>query len=584
VRPDTKVLSTTIAEAASVLDCDPLTARHSRSLRDLNERLKAQRLHLAVLGQFKRGKSTFLNALLGIQILPTAVVPLTSIPTFISWWPQSGFRIQFGSSEPPREVVSNDHGYLCEELARYVAEEKNPANILRVSSVDVGVPAPLLAGENVLIDTPGIGSTHRHNTDATLRALPQYDAAVVVLSPDPPITDAEVTFLLQLDARIEKTIFVMNKMDTIDEADRKTIERFLRSVLADKVPRLNEAPIFSVSSRDALEAKLASDQVMLEQSGMIAVEEYLDQYVAIEKAATLRAAIQNKAKDVLLNASDEIALRLRTFEMPLRQLEERVGLFSEAIRNAEDHRLILPDLIAGRKRRIVSRLEEEIVLLRAEAEKQLGKYVVTKLAQSGRWDAEAAATHATAIEDYFEAAQRNLFAAFSAELDEALSFLQAGIDSLLASVRRSAEDLFGMEFHRSAANPPLEIRSEPYWVSAIVNLRLMPNASSLARYLVPTSWRNAWLQARLLRDTKELVLQNAENLRWSLVRTFDEIFLRASTDLQCRVEDVAGSLRHVVTSTLEQRSSQQTSVESDVERLKKLKFELNGFCRVLGGI
>ena len=59
-------------------------AQLTGSLSDLGERLQQGRIHLAVLGQFKRGKSTFLNALLGETILPTAVIPLTAIPTFIS--------------------------------------------------------------------------------------------------------------------------------------------------------------------------------------------------------------------------------------------------------------------------------------------------------------------------------------------------------------------------------------------------------------------------------------------------------------------------------------------------------------------
>jgi Dynamin family len=580
--PDGKVLSTTILEAARVLGSDPLSARHSESLRNLNERLKAQRLHLAVLGQFKRGKSTFLNALLGSPLLPTAVVPLTSIPTFISWRPKPCFRVQFSSSEAPREVASSDPDYLREELARYVAEESNPANVLNVSSVDVGYPAPLLVGENVLIDTPGIGSTHRHNTDAALRALPQCDAAIVVLSPDPPITDAEVTFLLQLAGWIKKTIFVINKMDTIEEADRGQIERFLRSVLAERLPLLSEAPIFGVSSREALQAKLASDRILLERSGIIPVEEFLSRYLAREKATTLRAAVRSKAIDILLNACDEIALRLRALEMPLQELEVKVGLFSEAIRNAEDHRLVLPDLIAGRKRRIVSRLEIEISRLREEAEDRLATRVTTELARSGQWSQEAAASHTAAVEEYFDAAQRNLFRGFSCEIDEALSFLQVSIDDLLTNVRRSAEDFFDVAFQGSTMAPPLEIRSEPYWVSAYVNTRLMPDLSSFVRYIVPRSWRGAWLRARLLGETRELVLQNAEHLRWSLLRAFDENFLRASADLQRRIDDAAGRMRQLVTTTFEQRNSQQSGIEPDVERLKKLKCELDALNKVLG--
>jgi predicted GTPase len=65
----------------------------------------------------------------------------------------------------------------------------------------------------VLIDTPGIGSTHRHNTGMTLRFLPQCDAALFLVSADPPITEVEVAFLIEVRNRVQDLFFVMNKMD-----------------------------------------------------------------------------------------------------------------------------------------------------------------------------------------------------------------------------------------------------------------------------------------------------------------------------------------------------------------------------------
>ena len=59
----------------------PLLAR----LGMLRRRLDQEHLQLAVLGQFKRGKSTFINALLGADLLPTGVIPLTAVATFIAW-------------------------------------------------------------------------------------------------------------------------------------------------------------------------------------------------------------------------------------------------------------------------------------------------------------------------------------------------------------------------------------------------------------------------------------------------------------------------------------------------------------------
>ncbi len=69
----------------------------------LKERLEEGRFHLAILGQFKRGKSTLLNALIGESILPTSVVPLTAIPTFVEYGPERGVRVHYQEDKPSDE-------------------------------------------------------------------------------------------------------------------------------------------------------------------------------------------------------------------------------------------------------------------------------------------------------------------------------------------------------------------------------------------------------------------------------------------------------------------------------------------------
>ena len=75
----------------------------TKPLASLCERLQMSRLQIAVLGQFKRGKSTFINAPLGTSLLPSAVVPATSIPTFIAWGPALLIRVTYQDNRPADE-------------------------------------------------------------------------------------------------------------------------------------------------------------------------------------------------------------------------------------------------------------------------------------------------------------------------------------------------------------------------------------------------------------------------------------------------------------------------------------------------
>ena len=153
----------------------------------MRDRVQHERLQIAVIGQFKRGKSTFVNALIGAPVLPTAVVPLTAIGTFIGWRNEPLIQVQFADGRPIEHFTASEVEDIRKILSRFVTEEENPKNRLGLERVDFFYPAPILADGTILIDTPGIGSTFTHNTEAALRLIPESHASLVVLSSDPPI-------------------------------------------------------------------------------------------------------------------------------------------------------------------------------------------------------------------------------------------------------------------------------------------------------------------------------------------------------------------------------------------------------------
>jgi hypothetical protein len=152
----------------------------------LNARLSDGRFYVACVGQFKRGKSTLLNALVGQSLLPAGVVPITTAVTVLRYGERVRARVRLGAEW---------HDIAPSELAAYVSEEQNPANEKGVSVVEVFVPNSLLASGMCLVDTPGIGSVITANTEATRAFVPHIDAALVVIGADPPISADEVTLI-----------------------------------------------------------------------------------------------------------------------------------------------------------------------------------------------------------------------------------------------------------------------------------------------------------------------------------------------------------------------------------------------------
>src|SRR6266540_4075285 len=154
-----------------------LTVASEASL--LAARVEEGLFYVACVGQFKRGKSTLINALVGEPLLPTGVAPVTAIPTVVRY------------GEPAARVkrAQGDWvGVAPGELAAWVTEAGNPSNRKQVVGVEAFVPSPLLATGMCLVDTPGLGSVFEVNTRATREFVPHIDAAVVVLGADPPIS------------------------------------------------------------------------------------------------------------------------------------------------------------------------------------------------------------------------------------------------------------------------------------------------------------------------------------------------------------------------------------------------------------
>lgn len=207
------------------------------------ERLSEGRFDVACVGQFKRGKSTLINALVGEAVLPAGVVPVTSVVTVVRWGERRAARVRFGH----RAWEDCDPGAL--EI--YVSEEHNPSNEKDVSGVEVFVPSPLLAGGLCLVDTPGIASISVASTAATRAFVPHVDAALVVLGADPPISGAELDLVEALAGTVGEMVFVLNKADRLPETERAEAVRYTARVLGERLRR-PVGPILQVSAAERL--------------------------------------------------------------------------------------------------------------------------------------------------------------------------------------------------------------------------------------------------------------------------------------------------------------------------------------------
>jgi Dynamin family len=211
----------------------------AREASALAERVTEERFFVACVGQFKRGKSTLLNALVGLPVLPTGVIPVTALATILRHGSSSRAEVHFQNG--------SNHEIPVSSIAQYVSEELNPHNQKGASVVEVFLPSPLLASGMCLVDTPGVGSVFADNTAVTREFVPHIDAALMVIGADPPISGEEMNLIEDVARHATDILFVLNKADRLAERDSHQAVTFAQHIVAERTGR-SAGQVFRVSA------------------------------------------------------------------------------------------------------------------------------------------------------------------------------------------------------------------------------------------------------------------------------------------------------------------------------------------------
>jgi small GTP-binding protein len=307
--------------------------------------------YLVFLGQFKRGKTTLLNSLLGTDLLPVGVLPLTSIVTVVRHAPQPGARVRFMSGRQ-REVT-------LEEVAEYATERENPKNRKGVAEVEVFYPSPWLEAGLCLIDTPGIASAFEHNTQVAYQFVPRADAAIFVLSPESPLSQSELEFLHHIRNSVGKIFFVLNKADQVSDAERQEILDFACQIIREQMPE-GELRFFCVSARQALEAQIRQDTVGLRSSGLPRLLEALDHFLERHAADLLVQSTCAALERVMRGELLALELESRALRVSTEELQEKIRMIEQAWKALDARHREAGYVLYGEIRALEARLEGEL--------------------------------------------------------------------------------------------------------------------------------------------------------------------------------------------------------------------------------
>ncbi|MGD0446327.1 MAG: dynamin family protein [Edaphobacter sp.] len=315
----------------------------------LKRKLASNQLHLAVLGQMKRGKSSFINALLGAEVLPTGVLPVTATITEIKYGPAPCATILRTTGQREEVGIST--------LADYITEAGNPGNKKQVASVEITYPSPFLESGMILIDTPGIGSTHAHNTRTTEAYLERVDAGIVIFSIDPPITEAESKFLREIKEDISKLFFVLNKTDVASADDGSHILRFLEEELVRL--QIDSPEIFPLSARRALQQKRLAPCTSA-SSEIEIFERRLRSFLTEEKGQVLVRSVTGDALHIARTLRFAVAIGVRARKMSAEELRRKRLALDRLLKSAETDLHELQILLRQHSVDLIRRVEHDL--------------------------------------------------------------------------------------------------------------------------------------------------------------------------------------------------------------------------------
>ncbi|MFN3739482.1 MAG: dynamin family protein [Thermodesulfovibrionales bacterium] len=538
---------------------------------DLREKIEKNTFNLVVVGQFKRGKTSLINALLGEDILPVAVVPLTSIVTIMTYGEALRIKVYFNDGR-----VSE---IKPESLADYVTEKGNPKNIKDVKEVVITYPSPYLKEGVRLIDTPGVGSIYQHNTDVAYQYLPKSDAAMFLLSVDQPMSKAELDFLNDVKEYSNKIFFLLNKADYLNEKDLWESIEFSKGVLKGVMGA--DVRLFPVSARLALEAKKCNSQELLQKSRLLEFSDALNRFLMEEKGKILLLSVINNLLRILSQSRFEIELELKSLTVPLEELEKKLSVFEEKKKAVMDEKQDFDILLDGETKRLLRNiLDEEL----DKFKKELIADIMPKL--EAYYNENKGLTLRElhkALEDQVIREVKGNFSGWRVLMDERLAkafettckrFIQR-IDDIVDELLRFSSELFQIPFDAVQAEALWTVKSGFYYKfkDEPVGLEMLAGKLTLA---LPKFIGEKIILKKMREYLHQVVDIQSGRIRYDFAERLDKSKLDFRWEMLQRIEATIEGIETAIKKGIEKRERGEEEVEERKKNLNKIMERIDG--------
>jgi GTPase SAR1 family protein len=251
-----------------------LSAEQREPLRRGRAELADSSYLVLVVGEFKRGKSSLLNALIEQDMFPVDPDVATSTVCTLRWGDTPQAQVYFLPGTGDDEVAPPPKSIGLDEIPRYASEQGRAEGDPPVAQIDITAPIAQLQSGLILVDTPGVGSLNPEHTAATSSFLPEADALLFVASAVQPLGTVELAFLARAYEVCPIVLTAVTKIDQAVDWDEVLAQTRDKIASVTGLP-VGEVDLVGVSARRKREGLKRQDQATIQESGFPALAERL---------------------------------------------------------------------------------------------------------------------------------------------------------------------------------------------------------------------------------------------------------------------------------------------------------------------
>lgn len=312
--------------------------RHFEQIMEqIQNRAQNPYLHVALIGDFSTGKSTFINAMLGQNLLKTAWQATTAVPTLIYIHDDPDVRILVETSDGGRYMLDQPphRAYLQQKLQAEIPMDPQAAIVFlsaanefagRIKRILVHTPGFEGLRRICVIDTPGVNpgdekaENHAERTCHVLRN--DADATIILFQSEQVYTASFQRFLKEYAGQfMEDAIFIVTMMDLVDKNERQEVINFVGKQLRQSF-KLEEPRVFSCCAKAALSNK-ADDESKFWAQSFYALREEIIRYIGKNRDRLIERQIAALLSQILQELDAEVAASMAAIARRKQALERR---------------------------------------------------------------------------------------------------------------------------------------------------------------------------------------------------------------------------------------------------------------------